>query len=364
MFETVLLISFGVWVVGLSVWIILDRRPPSVTLGWILALVFLPFVGVPVYLLIGPRRWGKKKDHLEVVRTRLLETLGSQLIRASLKVAEALPADRVPLIRMGNHTGFGAAGRAHDLTLYHEGVDFYAALVEAISAAKHHIHIEFYIWDRGGIGTRLRDLLVEKAKEGVEVRLLLDSVGSSKFSQKFARPLIESGGEVQIFNRPRFLKFFRPRPQLVNFRTHRKIVVVDGNTGFTGGMNVKDYHTSEFTGDQARRDTHVRFRGEAVSWLQIVFLTNWHFVNGDGPQDESYLALEDTESEDLVQIVGSGPDTESAPIYKTYFSLINAAHRRLWLTSAYFVPDETIVTALQSAAMRGVERGIEAPLPR
>jgi len=361
MLETVTVLFFGAWVVGLAVWIILDRRSPTSTLGWILALMFLPYVGVPVYLLIGPRKWTKKKLHLERARERISEHFGKYLNRAAFEARSALPADRARLVELGGRTGYSATARASDVTLFHEGVDFYAALVEAIRDARHHVHLEFFIWDRGRIGTRLRDLLVEKAKEGVEVRLLLDSVGSREFSSKFARPLREAGAEVVIFNRPRFLKFLRFRPQLVNFRTHRKIVVVDGSTAFTGGMNVKDYHSSEFVGDAARRDTHVRIRGEAASWLQLVFLENWHFANGGGPRDGSYLALEETEGEHIVQITASGPDTESVPIHKVYFSLIGAARDRVWLTSPYFVPDEAIVTALQTAAMRGVDVRIIVP---
>jgi len=361
MLETGIVLFFGAWVVGLSIWIILDRRSPTATLGWIIALMFLPYLGVPVYLLIGPRKWVKKKLHLEAARERISARLGKYLNRAFLNVMQALPPETARLVELGNRTGYAAAGRAREITLYHEGIDFYAALEEAIRGATHHIHLEFYIWTRGKIGTRFRDLLVEKANEGVEVRLLLDSVGSTKFSRKFARPLEDAGGKIVIFNRPRFLKTFRFRPQLVNFRTHRKIVVVDGHTGFTGGINIDDCHSSEFVGADARRDTHLRMRGEAVSWLQLVFLENWHFATGSAPSGKSYLAVDDTEGDHFVQIAGSGPDNEAAPIHKIYFSLINAATTRLWLTSAYFVPDEPIVTALQTAALRGVDVRILVP---
>jgi len=361
MLETGIFLFFGAWVVGLSVWIILDRRSPTATLGWIIALTFLPYVGVPVYLFIGPRRWEKKKKHLEMARARITERLGKYMNRAALDVEQALPPDRARLVELGNRTGYAAAARVREVTLYHEGVDFYAALEEALRGATHHIHIEFYIWDRGKIGTRLRDLLVTKAREGVEVRLLLDSVGSPRFSRRFARPLREAGGEVVIFNRPRFIKFIRFRPQLVNFRTHRKIVIVDGHTGFTGGMNVADCHSSEFAGEDARRDTHLRIRGLAVCWLQLVFLENWHFANGSGPTDRRYLALDDTGGEHLVQIAASGPDNQAMPIGKIYFALINAARHRLFLSSAYFVPDEPIVAALQSAALRGVDVRVLVP---
>ena len=178
------------------------------------------------------------------------------------------------------------------------------------------------------------------------------------FGKRFMQPLLEAGAEVVLFNKP---KWIRIRPQLVNFRTHRKIVVIDGELSFVGGMNVIDYSSSEFVGDRAQRDTHLKLVGTPSNWLQLVFLENWHFSNGSGPRHEGYLYLEGEPGTEPVQIAASGPDTEHAPIQKLYLEAIHGAKQRVWIVSPYFVPDEPLIAALQSAALRGVDVRILVP---
>jgi cardiolipin synthase len=358
MLITILSIVFGLWVLGLTVFILLERRPPAATLGWIIALTFLPYIGLPVYLYVGPRRWNRKKRHLASARAVIGEELRERLERANQDVQSLLPQDDARLIQLGTGLLTAAAARAREVTLYHEGVDFYAALIEAVAAAERHIHLEFYIWRADQIGARLRDALAAKARQGVEVRVLVDAVGSPKFRKRFVQPLLDAGAEVAWFNAP---KWIRVRPQLVNFRTHRKIVVIDGELAFTGGMNIADYHSSEFVGEAAQRDTHVRILGLPASWLQLVFLENWHFANGDGPNHLDYISLDGECGDELVQIAASGPDTDFATIHKLFLEAIHGAKQRLWLSTPYFVPDEAITMALQSAALRGVDVCILVP---
>ncbi len=349
---------FALWVVGLSIFIILERRAPAATIGWIFALLLLPYVGIPVYFLVGPRKWDGKKRHLARTRALIGKELGAAVQAANARVSSSIPEDDARLVALGSGLGAAAAACAREIEIFQGGAEFYAALEEAIAGARHHIHLEFYIWSPDRIGTRLRDLLMKKVQEGVELRLLVDAVGSPKFDKDFMRPLQELGAEVLLFNKP---KWFRLRSQLVNFRTHRKIVVIDGELSFIGGMNISERSSKEFVDDRAQRDTHLKIVGMPSNWLQLVFLENWHFSNGGGPSHEGYLALDTEPGTEPVQIVASGPDTEHAPIHKVYLEAIHGAKQRIWIVSPYFVPDVSLVSALQSAALRGVDVRVLVP---
>ncbi|MFT5048868.1 MAG: cardiolipin synthase [Chlamydiales bacterium] len=358
MYETTLTIFLVVWVLGLSVWIVLERRTLVATVGWIFLLTFLPYVGIPIYLVLGPRKWNRRRRVLARARAAMGGELSSMMERATREVMAALPEEAARLVRISSGLNMAAGARAREVEIFHEGRDFYASLVTAIRTARRHIHLEFYIWRPDRIGTRLRDLLVEKARAGLEVRLLIDGVGSAGFDSKFAQPLRQAGGRVVCFNQPRWS---RVRSQRANFRTHRKIVIIDGVTAFTGGMNIADYHSSEFVGALAQRDTHVRIVGMPASLLQLVFLENWHFANGSGPREADYLCLDDEPGQRLVQIAASGPDTEYAPIHKLFLEAVHGARERLYVSSPYFLPDAALVAALQSAALRGVDVRVLVP---
>ena len=247
------------------------------------------------------------------------------------------------------------------MTVFYDGKSQYDALEEAIAGAGRHIHMEYYIWEPDNIGTRIRDGLVERAKAGVEVRVLVDGFGSSKAHDAFWQPLRDAGGQVRRFNALTLMKW---RPRMVNFRTHRKIAVIDGVIGFTGGMNITDVHTSEFGGDEtAWRDTHARLQGPAVKGLQMVFFEDWHYAGGDAPEVDRYLpevgSLE--QGEQVVQVVSSGPDEGLDAIHKLFFMAIAGATKRVQLTTPYFVPDETTLSALTAAGLGGVETTVLVP---
>jgi len=358
MIEATLTFFLVVWVLGLSIWIILERRSPVATAGWISLLTFLPYIGIPVYLVLGPRKWNRRRRVVVRARAAMGGRLSGLVERASGEVMAALPEEARRLVSISSGLKMAAGARAREIEIFHEGRDFYTSLAAAIEGARHHVHLEFYIWEPGRIGTRLRDLLVEKARQGIEVRLLVDGVGSSSFGRAFAKPLREAGGEVVCFNQPRWSRI---RSQRANFRTHRKIVVIDGVTAFTGGMNISDDHSSEFVGDLAQRDTHVRIVGMPASLLQLVFLENWYFANGVGPNEADYLCLDVDPGQRLVQIAASGPDTEYAPIHKLFLEAVHGARERLYVSSPYFLPDDALVAALQSAALRGVDVRVLVP---
>ncbi|HEY6105284.1 MAG TPA: cardiolipin synthase, partial [Anaeromyxobacteraceae bacterium] len=225
------------------------------------------------------------------------------------------------------------------------------------------VHCEYYIFEPDRAGTRIRDALAERARAGVKVRLLVDAVGSSRLGRRFLEPLRRAGGQVARFNRPLLGRALRG---LANFRTHRKIVVVDGCVGFTGGINVTDDHSRAARGEAAWRDTHLRLEGAAVHGLQATFLENWAFATkGRGAlAGEAFQACFPGADRGghWVQVVASGPDKEAYAIEALYFAAIAGSRERLWITTPYFVPSEALAAALASAALRGVDVRLLLPV--
>jgi len=240
------------------------------------------------------------------------------------------------------------------------------AIAEAVRAAQHHIHLEYYIFQPDSTGQALRDLLVQRARAGVQVRLLVDALGSKRLGARFLQPLLDAGGEVARFHDTRMGRRLRP---VINFRTHRKIVVCDGRVGFTGGVNVADAENPRAT-PHAYHDVHLRLQGAVVQWLQTVFLEDWAYAQGHTPQDAPEAALqqelehllpEAPAGETAVQIITSGPDNGLQAIYRAYLAAINTAEQRVWLATPYFVPTEAALAALTNAALRGVDVQVMVP---
>lgn len=353
---TAIAIVEAVWVIGLSAWIVSERRPPASTLAWIFGLALLPAVGVAVYFFLGPRRLERKRLRYRGGSARLEAALA-----ATARLA-GLPSDLSRQVRIGLRLSAAPLASASRLEFFHDGVAAFAAMEAAIAGAARHVHLETYIFEPDATGTRVRDLLVEKARAGVKVRLLVDAVGASRARWRFLAPLVAAGGEVARFN-PMGLGLVRSR--LVNFRTHRKILVCDGRVGFAGGMNVADCHTVGERHGGVRvapwRDTHLVLEGRAVAGLQRTFLEDWHFATGWVPETEGCFPELPDEGPFRVQVLRSGPDRDVYPIHEFLFAAIAGADERVWLATPYLVPDEPILTALRSAAHRGVDVRVLVP---
>ncbi len=336
------------WVLGASGWIILEKRSPTATMAWILGMALLPLVGALVYLFLGPRR-------LERKRIRRLTAIAAVTQDCIPFLARAPTPERrriAQLMRLAAHRDGMPASTVRGADLYTSGAATFAAIGGAIAAATHHVHMEYYIFEADVTGTRLRDALVERARAGVEVRLLIDGLGSPRVKGAFVAPLLAAGAKVARFNPPRLGTLVGRR--WLNFRTHRKIVVVDGKVGFCGGINVHDDENLEVTGAEAWRDTHLRIEGNAVRGLQRTFLEDWAFATGAAPVASAYFP-EEPPGQHAVQIVASGPDGDAFSIAKVYFAAVATARERVWLTTPYFVPDEALLAALITAAGRGVD---------
>ena len=344
-----------VWAFAMTVVIVQQRRSPASTIAWLLVLVLLPIGGWVIYRLIGPLRLERRKLRRRVTRKLVDEATG-----ALREIEAAAPMrHRDQLARVAIAAGEAPPLHAESVELYTEGMAKYGAIAEAIDAARHHVHLEYYIWENDETGRRLRDQLVDRARAGVEIRVLVDGTGSLGARGRFFRPLIEAGGQVAWFNP---LSLLRIRRRRADFRSHRKIIVCDGRIGFTGGMNVADTETAEFSGSAAWRDTHALFEGSAVRVLQRVFVEDWLYATGSElPYGEVYFPVPTRDGGEIVQIVASGPDLDVFAIHKVFFAAINRAEKRVWLTTPYFLPDDAIQTALVSAAMRGLDVRVLAP---
>ncbi|MET0544657.1 MAG: cardiolipin synthase [Variovorax sp.] len=356
--KTGLSLAWSGYIAVLSVWIVMQKRAPVSTMSWILSLALLPFAGFVIYYFLGPQRL--KKQRLKRLRSRASAHAPAD-VALLRQAAESAP----PALRQMAELGTAACGlpvsSALAVNLLSGGARTFDAIFEAIGNARDHVHLEYYIFEPDRIGTALRDLLVQKAQQGVTVRLLLDALGSKRVGRRFMAPMHAAGVKVGLFHDTRIGRRLRP---VTNYRTHRKIVVCDGRIGFTGGVNITDEEDKR-TRPDAYHDVPVRIEGSAVRWLQTTFLEDWTYATGEHPSTMDELLpslMPRMEAGDIpVQIVTSGPDSPLEAIHRMHVSAINSSVDRAWLTTPYFVPGEPAMMALTSAALRGVDVRLLVP---
>ncbi|MEO6102813.1 MAG: cardiolipin synthase [Pseudoxanthomonas sp.] len=345
-------VAWLLYIVFLCGWIVLQKREPVATLSWVLLLAMLPYVGYLVYFIFGPQK---------ITRQRLRRNLSRKGLESHDAVCPA-DDDCSELALLGQATTGLPPSSATSARLLVDGAATYDALIEAIGTARNHIHLEYYIYMPDRTGTRLRDALVERARAGVKVRLLMDAVGSSKVNHRFLQPLLDAGGEYAWFHPTRFRPFTR---SWVNLRSHRKLVVVDGRVGFTGGINITDEENERLRAD-AYRDLHLRLEGAVVRSLQVVFVEDWAYATGqtrenfEGSQLWS-AADAGTDASISSQVLISGPDSSWEAIHRLHVAAIHEAKSRVWLVTPYFVPGEAARMALTSAALGGVDVRLLVP---
>jgi len=341
-----LAVGWAAYVVWLGLWIALQKRAPAATLSWLISLAALPYLGFLVYYFFGPQRI--RRQRLRRVRARA---------RLPAPPAGLEPsAEAIELARVAQATTGLPPGTATRAQLLIDGAATYDALLAAVANAREHVHLEYYIYLPDRTGTALRDALIERARAGVEVRLLIDAVGSGKVSRRFLQPLLDAGGEVAWFH-PMRLRWLWKRPWL-NLRSHRKIMVVDGSVGFTGGINITDAQDERLR-DDAYRDLHVRLEGDIVRSLQLVFVEDWTYATGQPPLR---LPVPPPQPGPVAaQVLVSGPDSPWEAIHRLHVGAIHAARERVWLVTPYFVPGEAAMMSLTSAALGGLDVRLLVP---
>ncbi|WP_439181819.1 cardiolipin synthase [Carboxylicivirga taeanensis] len=341
--------------------VMLENRSPLKTIPWILVLLFVPVLGVVFFVFFGQnlrkekiiRRKGLKNHDL------VSEMAYSQSHKLADGEMDDLPClDRhKKLIQLFLNNSSSILTLGNQVDILNNGEATFSAIIEALKAARHSIHLQYYIFDEDEIGNRILSILKEKASQGVQVRMIVDDVGSWELKRSFFTQMKKCGIEVYSFLTVRF-------PSLtskVNYRNHRKIVVVDGEIGFVGGLNVADRYIK---GDPAYgiwRDMHLRITGDAVNALQFVFFIDWYFVSQQDIADPKYFPHKKPEGDKLVQIVSSGPDSDWASIMMGYYQAIASAQKYVYITTPYFMPGESILMALKASAMGGVDVRIIIP---
>lgn len=359
----VLLLAVGH--LAVVVWVLLtEKRQPTATLAWIQAVLFLPAVGILLYLVFGTTR--AKRVAAEATHAR--RAVAGVVERHRLDEQCGVPDDaaetrRRTLLRLGDRLASLPATRSNHAEMLVDGRETYASLAAAIDGAEHHVHVEFYVIKPDRTGEALRELLVRKARTGVEVRVLYDAIGSISLPDEFWDPLEEAGGRTAIFSPiGRLVNRFR-RDDRVDFRNHRKIVVVDGRIGFTGGINVGREYLGLDPEMGNWRDTHVRLTGPSVVGLQRTFAEDWFATTDELLDDATYFPEphEQHYGDAVVQVIDSGPDRTWSAIEHLYLQSIALAEDVVWITSPYFIPSQAIERVLVGAALRGVDVRLLVP---
>jgi len=338
-------------VVFVAAVIFMENRNPTSTMAWLLILALVPVLGFVFYLLFGQNYRKRRKFNRKALKdARLSLTLRNQFARESDEIRH-FPPHRRKVTLLSRKVSKIPLSFATDTRVLTDGTETFAAILKALWQATHHIHMEYYIYRDDEIGRQIKDILIAKAKEGVHVRFLYDAVGSYKLPLAFIHALKDAGVETQAFDPVSF-------PLLsskVNFRNHRKIIVIDGSVGFIGGLNVGDEYLSRDKNIGYWRDTHLQVKGEAVRTLQFIFMTDWHHMTGQTYFTHDYFspALID-HADGGVQIIASGPDQEWKTMKKLFFAMITSAEKSIKIATPYFIPDEDILTALHVASMSGV----------
>jgi cardiolipin synthase len=315
---------------------------PRAALSWLLAMFALPALGVLCWWAFGRTNMRRKKRRRQASTRAFLGRFGTPHSEETTEFSELIPR------RALGDSIFTSTG--NDITFLFDGPSAFPAIEAAILGAKRRIHVMFYIFRADETGERIRDLLAKKAREGVVVRLLVDGWGSPRIAGRFSKPLREAGGKVAAFSPSRRRALFKPR---LAFANHRKMIVVDEEVAFTGGMNIGDEYAYEW------RDSMVRIEGPAVAALEHIFLDDWYFASDD---DVPHVEFAEPKriGKSTCAVVASGPDRDSY-IHDAYFTLLARAESRIWIVTPYFIPGEAITTALRTAASRGVDVRIVLP---
>ena len=357
----ILVIVYYIIVVLAVVHVVMDNRQPAKTMAWTLVIWFVPIVGIVFYLFFGVNT---RKERM--VSQRSLDELSKRSMLGFVEQQDLqLPDEYKPVIDLFINQSLSLPFKGSEVEVYTDGYQFFPALLSAIAGAKNHIHLDMYIFEDDALGYLIADMLIDKAREGVEVRVIYDNVGCWSVKNEFFERMREEGIEVVTFLPVRFPSF----TSKVNYRNHRKLIVIDGVTGFTGGMNIALRYVKGTNG-QPWRDTMVRMTGTGVYALQRAFLIDWYFADRTLLNDRKYYPNrieakkhgETMASGSLLQIVTSSPVVPYPEIMQGFVWVIHAAKRYVYIETPYFLPTESVLFALKTAAASGIDVRILVPI--
>ncbi|WP_252187720.1 cardiolipin synthase [Anaeromonas frigoriresistens] len=360
-FRSILSVLFTLYTISIGVIIFIENKNPQKTITWLLVLFISPVIGFILYLFLGQnirkRKMFKKEDNIRSKSLKDIAELQLSAVKEARifsEVEHSLKKKMISLILNNSKSPVTINNRSKILT---NGYAKFNEVKKDLRNAKHHIHIEYFIIKNDNIGNEIKDILIQKAKEGLEVKFIYDSVGSWRLGKAYINALKNVGVEVVGY-----LPVFLPGlSRELNYRNHRKIIVIDGKIGFTGGINIGDEYLGKDKKMGFWRDTHMKIEGEAVYELQNIFINDWYFCTKESLDDLKYFPKLEYYGEQLIQIASSGPDSEWESIMQSYFSLITYATERVWITTPYLIPDESMNVALRTAALSGIDVRIIIP---
>lgn len=350
----ILLVIYLAITIGGIVAVLMDNKQPEKTMAWILVLCFMPIVGIIFYLFFGQNTRKEK-----VISERSMDLL---MKRSMLEFAEQenlhIPRRNRPLMKLFTNQNWALPFKDNEVSIFTDGYGFVSTLLYNIGQAQDHIHLDTYIIEDDPLGNLVADALIDKARQGVEVRLLYDDVGCWRVKDRFFNRMKAAGIQVYAFMPVRFPAFTGK----VNYRNHRKLCVIDGKVGFIGGMNIALRYVKG-TARQTWRDTHLCIRGGAVYAIQRAFLVDWYFVSRTLVTDRRYYPPVDKTIDNncLAQIVTSSPVSPWPDIMQGYVRVLLQAHRYVYMESPYFLPTEPVLFAMRTAALAGVDVRLIVP---
>ncbi|MBI9061607.1 MAG: cardiolipin synthase [Marinilabiliaceae bacterium] len=359
--KTILIAAYAISILVVIILIMLENRSPLKAISWILVLMLLPGLGIIFYIFFGQNlrkekiiaRKGLKNHDL---LSSIAHSQNHKLSEGNLIESPEVDG-KLRLVKMLLNNSSSIITNGNKVSVLNNGKETFEAIKQALWAAKKFIHLEYYIFDNDEIGNEIVDILKEKAQNGVEIRMIVDDVGSWELKRTFFRRLESYGIEIKCFLQVRFPLF----TSKVNYRNHRKIIVVDGEVGFLGGINVADRYLKGDKKYGIWRDMHLQIDGDAVNAIQTVFLTDWYFVSQKDIADPFYFPAKQPDGDKMVQITASGPDSDYPGIMMGFFQAIASASKYVYVATPYFMPSESVLLALKAAALGGVDVRILIP---
>ena len=354
--------------------ILLENRDPSRTVTWLLIFILLPGVGLIIYAVFG-RNLRKIKifktqelasNMKEEKLFRNLDEINNliRLEQDTISVSKLLKDNeedniKLKIISLLLNTGMFPFTTNNKVDIFVDGNEKFERLIKDIENAKYHIHLEYFIIKDSDIGQKIKNLLIKKSKENVKIKILYDDVGCWRFwfHREFFNEMKSHGIEIVPFLPTKF-------PIIggkLNYRNHRKIVVIDGRVGYTGGINIGDEYMGKDKKFGYWRDTHIRIEGTSVYMLQMTFLIDWYYNTKEVLLNTNYFPRLNNFGNSMIQVVASGPDSDLEAIHYAYFLAICQAKKSIYIETPYFIPDESILRALKSAALSGVDVRIIFP---
>lgn len=352
----IFLLIYIMVIVSIIVTILMDNRQPAKTMAWVMVLLFVPVAGIILYIFFG-----QNTRKMRFISQRSLDQLSKRQMLEFVEQRELRMPDKFQsLVRLFTNQSLALPFKDNEAEFYTDGYQFFPALLQSISRARHHIHLETYIFDDDPLGRLIADALIQKAKEGVEIRVIYDDVGCWRVPSAFFERMKKAGIDVCAFMPVKFPAF----TSKVNYRNHRKVCVIDGIEGFTGGINIAQRYVKGMrNGTLPWRDTHMRLRGSIVYALQRAFLVDWYFVDRTLVTNRKYYPPMPWKisNDCLAQMVTSSPIAPWPDIMQGYVRILLEAKSYVYMESPYFLPTEPVLFAMRTAALAGVDVRLMVP---